>query len=56
MENNIEMDIYETGWEDVEWIPLAYDRGQAERCCQKRVIKFRDPYTGLGGWGGRFLC
>jgi hypothetical protein len=28
MENNIRMDLGEIGWEDVDWIRLAQDRGQ----------------------------
>jgi hypothetical protein len=23
------MNLYESGWEDVDWVNLAYDRGQA---------------------------
>jgi hypothetical protein len=27
-EDGIRMDLRETGWEDVEWVQLAQDRGQ----------------------------
>jgi hypothetical protein len=31
-EDNIRMDLRETGWEDVDWIHLAQDRDQWEAC------------------------
>jgi hypothetical protein len=39
LEDNIRMDLRETGWEGVEWIHLAQDRDQW-RAFVNTVIKF----------------
>jgi hypothetical protein len=41
-ENNIRMDLRETGWEFVDWIHLAYDRDQW-RDLVSTVMKHRIP-------------
>jgi hypothetical protein len=42
MDDNIKMDIKETGWEDVEGIQLTRDRTQ-QRDHVNTVAKFRVP-------------
>jgi hypothetical protein len=41
-EDNIIMDLRRIGWEDVDWIHLAQDRGQC-RALVNTVMGFRVP-------------
>jgi hypothetical protein len=47
--NNIRMDVKETGWEGVNWILVAQDRGQWW-ALMNTVINLRVPYK-----AGNFL-
>jgi hypothetical protein len=40
--NNIGMDLAEVGWDDVDWIGLAQDRGRW-RALVNSVLKLRVP-------------
>jgi hypothetical protein len=48
-EDNIRMDLRETGWESVNWIQLAQDRDQW-RAAVNTVMNLRFPYQ-----AGNFL-
>jgi hypothetical protein len=45
-EDNIRMELRETGWEDVEWIRLAQDRNQW-RGLVNTVMNILVPYTAV---------
>jgi hypothetical protein len=40
--DNIKIDLREIGWDDMEWIDLAQDRGQW-RALENTVMNFRVP-------------
>jgi hypothetical protein len=40
--HNIKMDLREIGWEDIDWIDMAEDRGQW-RALVNTVMKLRVP-------------
>jgi hypothetical protein len=47
--DNIKIDLREIGWDDMDWIDLAWDRDQW-RALVKIVTNFRVPYN-----AGKFL-
>jgi len=49
-EDNIFMDLWELGWENLDWAHMAHDRDQW-RALVNTVMNLRVPYK-----AGNFLC